>query len=80
VPRLHRCLPALAAALLPVVLASPAYAEKVDVVVLRNGSRVVGEVRSLSRSRLELKTDDMGATEGAPHNDWGLSLALGYSF
>jgi hypothetical protein len=35
-------------------------APKVDVVVLRNGSRVVGEIRSMSKSRIELGTDDMG--------------------
>jgi hypothetical protein len=35
-------------------------AAKVDVVVLRNGSRIVGEVKSMTKSRLELGTDDMG--------------------
>jgi hypothetical protein len=35
-------------------------APKVDVVVLRNGSRIVGEVKSMTKSRLELGTDDMG--------------------
>jgi hypothetical protein len=38
-------------------------APKVDVVVLRNGSRIVGEVRSMTKSRLELKTDDMGTLQ-----------------
>jgi len=38
-------------------------APKVDVVVLRNGTRVVGEVRSMTKSRLELKTDDMGTLQ-----------------
>jgi uncharacterized protein DUF481 len=40
-----------------------AAAPKVDVVVLRNGSRIVGEIRSMSKSRLELKTDDMGTLQ-----------------
>jgi hypothetical protein len=48
--------------------ASPALAApKVDVVVLENGTRVVGEVRSMSRGRLELKTDDMGTI----YVEWG---------
>jgi hypothetical protein len=38
-------------------------APKVDVVVLRNGSRIVGEIRSMTKSRLELKTDDMGTLQ-----------------
>lgn len=40
---------------------------KVDVVVLQNGSRVVGEIRSMSRGRLELRTDDMGTV----YVEWG---------
>lgn len=40
--------------------AVPAGAARVDVVVLRNGTRVVGEIRSMAKSSLELKTDDMG--------------------
>ena len=43
--------------------AAPAWAAKVDVVVLRNGSRVVGELKSMSRSRIELSTDDMGTLQ-----------------
>ncbi len=31
--------------------------------VLRNGSRIVGEIRSMTKSRLELKTDDMGTLQ-----------------
>jgi hypothetical protein len=38
-------------------------APKVDVVVLQNGTRVIGEIRSMSKSRLELKTDDMGTLQ-----------------
>jgi Protein of unknown function, DUF481 len=39
----------------------------VDVVVLENGTRVVGEIRSMSRGRLEVKTDDMGTIQ----IEWG---------
>jgi hypothetical protein len=39
----------------------------VDVVVLQNGTRVVGEIRSMSKGRLELKTDDMGTIQ----IEWG---------
>lgn len=54
----------LPATLLTCVLTAPAgAAPKVDVVVLKNGSRVVGEIRSMSKSRLELKTDDMGTLQ-----------------
>ena len=38
-------------------------AEKVDVIVLQNGTRVVGEIRSMTRARLKLKTDDMGTLQ-----------------
>ena len=40
-----------------------AAAPKVDVVVLKNGTRVVGEIRSMSKSSLKLKTDDMGTLQ-----------------
>ena len=42
-------------------------AAKVDVVVLQNGTRVVGEIRSMSKGRLELRTDDMGTLQ----IEWG---------
>jgi hypothetical protein len=47
----------------PLVLAAP----KVDVVVLQNGTRVVGEIRSMRKGRLEVKTDDMGTLQ----IEWG---------
>jgi hypothetical protein len=51
----------LAGPLLLALAAGPARAApKVDVVVLQNGTRVVGEIRSMSKGRLELATDDMG--------------------
>jgi len=60
-PRVHAsafvaALTLLLVAVAPCVSAAP----KVDVVVLRNGSRVIGELKSLSKSRLALGTDDMG--------------------
>ena len=42
-------------------------APKVDVIVIQNGTRVVGEIRSMSRGKLELKTDDMGTLQV----EWG---------
>ena len=48
------------ASCLLVLLASPALAAKTDVVVLRNGDRLTGEVQQLERGRLQLKTDDLG--------------------
>ncbi len=44
-----------------------AAAAKVDVIVLENGSRIVGEIRSMNRGRLEVKTDDMGTIQ----IEWG---------
>jgi hypothetical protein len=47
----------LAAAL---ATASPAWAAKTDVVVLRSGDSITGEITELDRGRLTFKTDDMG--------------------
>jgi hypothetical protein len=38
----------------------PAWAAKTDVVVLRNGDRVTGEVKELAYGQLKFSTDDMG--------------------
>jgi hypothetical protein len=46
-----------------VLLASPGLAAKTDVVVLRNGDHLTGEVQQLERGRLSLKTDDMGTVD-----------------
>lgn len=43
--------------------ASPALALKTDVVVLKNGDRITGEVQQLERGRLRLSTDDIGTLE-----------------
>jgi hypothetical protein len=40
---------------------------KVDVIVLKNGTSVVGELLSMKRGRLSLKTDDMGTVQ----IEWG---------
>ncbi len=56
-PRVYRVL--LAAAL--VVAAFPASArEKTDVVILLNGDRLTGEIKGMTRGKLDLATDDAG--------------------
>jgi len=42
---------------------APARAAKTDVVVMRNGDSITGEVDVLERGRLRFKTDDMGTLE-----------------
>jgi hypothetical protein len=64
----HRAVRTAVLLLLTVLAVSPARAApKVDVVILRNGSRVVGEVRSMEKGRLTLGTDDMGTLQ----IEWG---------
>lgn len=47
-----------------ILWAAPAWAQpKTDVVTLSNGDRITGEIASLSRGRLELKTDDAGTID-----------------
>jgi len=54
--------------LLATLAVGPALAApKADVVVLQNGTRVVGEVKSMQKARLELGTDDMGTIQV----EWG---------
>lgn len=51
------------------LLAHPARSEcqdRTDLVVLANGDRITGEVRGLSRGRLELDTDSAGTI----HLEW----------
>jgi hypothetical protein len=65
-PRLT--LVALTVGLVTAGLPGAARAARVDVVVvLQNGSRVIGEVRSMQKGRLELGTDDMGTIQV----EWG---------
>jgi hypothetical protein len=57
---------ARAVAVLAILLASSTTAwgqGKTDVVTLRNGDRITGEIASLSRGRLEFKTDDAGTLD-----------------
>lgn len=49
-----------AAAALLVLWAAPAFAQKTDVVILRNGNEVTGEIKNLDKGKLEYSTDDMG--------------------
>jgi len=45
-------------------IATPAWAQaKTDIVTLRNGDRITGEVVSVKRGRLQLKTDDAGTID-----------------
>lgn len=46
--------------LLLLLFSSAAWAEKTDIVYLKNGDRVTGEVKSLDRGMLEFSTDHMG--------------------
>jgi len=56
-PGPRRFLPFL---LLIVFFCQPAWAEKTDIVYLKNGDRITGEVKNLTRGKLEFKTDHMG--------------------
>ena len=49
-----------AAAALLVLWAAPAFAQKTDVVILRNGNEITGEIKKLDKGKLEYSTDDMG--------------------
>jgi len=40
--------------------ATPLSAQKADTVALRNGDRIVGEIKSLDQGALTYKTDDVG--------------------
>ena len=59
-------IPFLAAVVFSLSMAGPAAAQptpKTDVVTLRNGDRITGEIMQLDRGRLELKTDDAGTID-----------------
>ena len=50
--------------------AGSALAAKTDVVTLKNGDRITGEVKRLDRGRLRYSTDDMGTIYiGIRHDD-----------
>jgi hypothetical protein len=42
------------------VVAPPAFAAKTDIVSLKNGDQITGEVKGLSRGKLDYSTDDVG--------------------
>lgn len=46
--------------LLTAVLALPATAAKTDVIVLDNGDRITGEIKGMSRGKIDYSTDDAG--------------------
>jgi len=52
----------IAALVLAVLLlaARPTHAAKTDVVILRNGDHITGEIKNLTHGKVELNTDDMG--------------------
>jgi hypothetical protein len=55
-----------------VSLPSPAYAQRTDVVSLRNGDHITGEIVKLDRGRLEFKTDD----EGTIYFEWDIVASV----
>src|ERR1700690_1738664 len=61
-----------AAALAYGFLATPALAERTDVVVLDNGDRITGEVLELSAGQLKFKTDHVGTL----YIDWTHMVSL----
>jgi len=54
---------AVVAVALLTMAASAAAQAKTDVVTLQNGDRITGEIKSLSRGRLKLETDDAGTID-----------------
>ena len=53
-------MPATGAVLLSLLPASASARDKTDVVVLRNGDHITGEIMAVSRGKLDYKTDDAG--------------------
>lgn len=47
-------------ALVAALLAGRAFAEKTDIIVLDNGDHVTGEIKGMSRGKVDFKTDDVG--------------------
>lgn len=46
--------------LMLIFFSQSAWAQKTDIVYLKNGDRITGEVKSMGRGKLELSTDHMG--------------------
>ena len=61
-----------AAFFLIVIAATPARAQKTDVITLANGDRITGEVKALDRGRVEFSTDDIGTI----HLEWDVVVSL----
>jgi hypothetical protein len=57
VRQVHR---AIVAVVLVLLFCAEARAQRTDIVTLRNGDRITGEIVNLSRGQLEFKTDDAG--------------------
>jgi uncharacterized protein DUF481 len=55
-----------------VSLGSPVYAQRTDIVSLRNGDHITGEVIKLDRGQLEFKTDD----EGTIYFEWDIVASV----
>lgn len=55
-----RCGHTLAAIVLILSVSSAAFAARTDLVVLRNGDRITGEVQRMRQGKLQVKTDDVG--------------------
>ena len=57
---MSRLIPRLLFLLLLMPVCQAVAAPKTDVVVLKNGDKITGEVKTLERGRLEFSTDSMG--------------------
>ena len=57
---MHSLLSKFYCALLLILFSAAAWADKTDIVLLKNGDRVTGEVKGMERGKLTLSTDHMG--------------------
>jgi hypothetical protein len=60
------------------LVATAAFAANTDVIMMRNGDRITGEVKQLSRGRLKLATDDVGTIYIEWDNIVAIKTALNY--
>ena len=63
---MNRILPRLLSLILALAASFTALADKTDIVVLKNGDKVTGEIKTLLRGKLEFSTDSMGTI----HIEW----------
>lgn len=61
-----RSMPRFLCLFLLLVFSTSALAEKTDIVVMKNGDKITGEVKALLRGKLQFSTDSMGTI----HIDW----------